>query len=238
MKRLILLQLFLLTSITLLAENQKLYLIAGHGSDIRIFSKIIFPENIDTVHLHYLKPKENETMNEYAFRLSRKIDTTQKFSIMGVSLGGMLACEMTTFLNPEKVIIISSAAGENELPMRYKWMRNFEFYRVFAGWFYKGMTKTAQLLFEPDRMKAGDEFDAMIKDKDPDFIKRGIHMVVNWEQNYSSSNNLYHIHGEKDHTLPIKNSNPDYIVKDGSHMMALTKADEISKIVAQIFCDK
>lgn len=224
--------------IALLAESKhKLYLIAGHGSDIRIFSKIIFPENVDTVHLHYIKPNKNETMHEYTVRLSGKIDKTQKFSIMGVSLGGMIACEMTSFLNPEKIIIISSASGRKELPIRYRWMKHLEFYRVFAGWFYKGMTKTAQLIFEPDRMKCGKEFNEMIKDKDPDFIKRGIHMVANWEGNYTNKNFIYHIHGENDHTLPIRNSQPDFIVKNGSHMMALTRAKDISSIIEQIFCE-
>jgi hypothetical protein len=93
----------LFLSIGLLANSKhKLYLIAGHGSDIRIFSKINFPENVDTVHLHFIDPIKNETMHDYAIRISKKIDTTQQFSIMGVSLGGMLATEMTSFHSSRK----------------------------------------------------------------------------------------------------------------------------------------
>jgi hypothetical protein len=154
----------LFLSIGLLANSKhKLYLIAGHGSDIRIFSKINFPENVDTVHLHFIDPIKNETMHDYAIRISKKIDTTQQFSIMGVSLGGMLATEMTSFINPENVIIISSAAGRSELPIRYRMMRNFEMYRIFSGEFYHFMAKTAQILFEPDRKKEGEIFDTMLK---------------------------------------------------------------------------
>jgi pimeloyl-ACP methyl ester carboxylesterase len=226
----------LFSSIGLLANSKhKLYLIAGHGSDIRIFSKINFPDNVDTVHLHFIVPIKNETMQDYAIRMSKKIDTTQKFSIMGVSLGGMLATEMTSFLNPENVIIISSAAGRSEMPVRYKMMRNFEMYRIFSGEFYHFMAKTAQLLFEPDRRKEGEIFDAMLKDKDPDFLKRGIHMIVNWEGEYESNGNIFHIHGSKDHTLPIRKTCSDMIVEKGSHMMTLTNPKPIEDLLGLIF---
>lgn len=226
----------LFLSIGFLANSKhKLFLIAGHGSDIRIFSKIIFPENVDTIHLHFLDPMKNESMHDYAIRMSSKIDTTQNFSIMGVSLGGMLATEMTSFLNPENIIIISSAAGRSELPVRYKMMRNFEMYRIFSGEFYHFMAKTAQLLFEPDRKKEGEIFDAMLKDKSPDFLKAGIHMIVNWEGEYESNGNILHIHGTKDHTLPIRKTCSDMIVKKGSHMMTLTNPKPIEDLLGLIF---
>lgn len=226
----------LFLSIGLLANSKhKLYLIAGHGSDIRIFSKINFPENVDTVHLHFIDPIKNETMHDYAIRISKKIDTTQQFSIMGVSLGGMLATEMTSFINPENVIIISSAAGRSELPIRYRMMRNFEMYRIFSGEFYHFMAKTAQILFEPDRKKEGEIFDTMLKEKDPDFLKRGIHMIVNWEGEYESNGNIFHIHGSKDHTLPIRKTCSDMIVKKGSHMMTLTNPKPIEDLLGLIF---
>lgn len=219
-----------------MAESKhKLYLIAGHGSDIRIFSKINFPENVDTVHLHHFRPIKNETMHEYAFRLSQKIDTTESFSIMGVSLGGMLAAEMTSFIHPENIILISSAAGRSELPVRYKMMRNFEMYRIFSAEFYHFMAKTSQLLFEPDRKKEGVIFDAMLKDKDPVFLKRGIHMIANWEGEYESNGNIIHIHGTKDHTLPIRKTCSDMIVEKGSHMMTLTNPKPIEDLLGLIF---
>lgn len=223
-------------SIGVWAESKhKLYLMAGHGSDIRIFSKINFPENVDTVHLHFIDPKRMESMKDYAIRMSQKIDTTQPFSIIGVSLGGMLASEMTSFLNPENVIIISSAAGRSELPVRYKMMRNFEIYRIFSGEFYHFMAKTAQLLFEPDRKKEGDIFDAMLKDKKPEFLKAGIHMIVNWEGEYESNGKIFHIHGAKDHTLPIRKTCSDMIVEKGSHMMTLTNPKPIEELLGLIF---
>jgi surfactin synthase thioesterase subunit len=59
-------------------------------------------------------------MYSYAKKLSHQIDTTQPFILIGVSLGGMLATEMTDFIQPEKTIIISSAKNKYELPHRYR----------------------------------------------------------------------------------------------------------------------
>ncbi|MBK7569000.1 MAG: hypothetical protein IPI31_14355 [Bacteroidetes bacterium] len=64
------------------------YLLPGQGSDSRVFKNIHFEENIDTINIHYPVPFENESMAEYAVRISEQIDTTQPFVLIGVSLGG------------------------------------------------------------------------------------------------------------------------------------------------------
>ena len=45
---------------------------------------------------------------------------------------------------------------------------------------------------------------------------------------------MHHIHGDKDHTIPIKNIEYDYLIEGGSHMMMITRAREINEIIAQI----
>lgn len=236
MKKIILFSFFtVFFGIVFSQEKHKLYLIPGHGSDIRVFSKINFPESVDTVHLHWMMPEKEETLEEYAFRFSQKIDTTGSYSIMGLSLGGMIACEMSNYLDPENIIIISSAAGRSELPLRYRMMKNFQIYRIFSPQFYKAMTKSAQVVYEPDRMKEAETFNAMIKDKNPVFIKRAIHMIVNWQGEYEQNGNIIHIHGTKDHTIPIRNVCSDLIVEKGSHMMVLTNPEPVHNLLLSLF---
>ena len=101
---------FILFSNNLFAQTVKktVYLIPGQGSDYRIYKYFKF-QDYDTVHIKYIIPDKNDNMESYARKLSEQIDTSKPFSITGVSLGGMLAVEMSEFLNPEEVIIISSA---------------------------------------------------------------------------------------------------------------------------------
>jgi hypothetical protein len=58
-------------------------------------------------------------------------------------------------------------------------------------------------------------------------------MIINWER-CEYSEQMYHIHGDTDHTIPVKNVHYDFLLEDGSHMMILTRAEEINKIISQI----
>lgn len=215
----------------LFAQKLRVYLIPGHGSDYRVYSKFEPGENLDTTHLSFLMPEKNETIGTYSRRMAKQIDTTERFAIVGLSLGGMVAVEMSTFLCPEAVIIISSADSEDEIPVKFRWMQTVPVYKILAGWFYKGMSSTAQKVFEPDRKNESVIFDSMLKDKDPEFIKRAIHLVVNFKSDSARNCPVIHIHGDKDNTIPIKNITADYVIKGGSHMMLLTQAGKISAII-------
>ena len=56
---------------------------------------------------------------------------------------------------------------------------------------------------------------------------------MNWEKEDCDSE-IIHIHGEADNTLPIKKVKPTHIVEKGSHMMALTRAKEVSGIINEV----
>tara|TARA_Y100000768_G_C23733642_1_gene566046 strand:- start:121 stop:357 length:237 start_codon:yes stop_codon:yes gene_type:complete len=73
----------------------------------------------------------------------------------------------------------------------------------------------------------------MLDAKDPAFLKRTIAMILEWDRE-EYPNEIVHIHGNKDSTIPIRNVNYNYLVEDGSHMMALTKGKEISEIISAI----
>jgi hypothetical protein len=76
----------------------------------------------------------------------------------------------------------------------------------------------------------------MLNDKDPDFLKRTAAMIIQWERN-ESREDIVHIHGDNDHTIPIRNVDYDYLIEDGSHMMVYTRADEISDLINKILIE-
>lgn len=219
----------LFTLLPLFTYSQKtVYLIPGQGADGRLFQNLSLKH--DTTILHYIIPEKGETMESYALRMSQQIDTTSPFSIVGVSLGGMIAVEMSKFLNPEEVVIIASAKTRSELPARYRFMKYVPFHKVFGGKFYIKGAKLAQPLFEPVEKEYAAVFQAMLSEKHPDFMKRAVNCIVKWE-NTEVPDNVYHIHGENDHTLPIKNLDPTVTIEDGTHMMTLVRAEELSVLI-------
>ncbi|MBK9016797.1 MAG: alpha/beta hydrolase [Saprospiraceae bacterium] len=208
------------------------YFFPGTGSDERIFSKILLPEGYSAHYIQYSVPEKKATMADYAALLAQQIDTTATFMLIGVSLGGMICTELTNQLSPSKTIIISSAKCRLELPWQYRIQRYVPINKLFGPRFLKAMSFVAQAVVEPDRNKQKAIFDAMLSDKDPLFLKRCVNMIFNWERETYPSG-IIHFHGTNDHTLPLRNINPSVIVPGGSHMMTLTRGEEINALILE-----
>ena len=210
-----------------------IYCIPGQGADERLFNNFDLGENYEIRFIHFEIPKRRERLPEYARRLSTQIDTSEKFILIGVSLGGMIATELTDFLHPEKTIIISSAKTRQELPHRYRFQRVVPIYAVIPKSVIKSGAKIMQPIVEPDRRKEKATFKKMLAAKDKRFMKRSVGMIINWQRK-TYDENIIHIHGNKDRTLPLRKVEYDYLVKGGSHMMTLTQGREVSALVRKI----
>lgn len=218
-------------------EKKTVYILSGQGSDERIYDDIDWDSTrLDVRYLPYLVPERGEHMNAFARRMADGIDTSGAFSLIGVSLGGMLCSEMNTFLDPEQVIIISSAKCRSELPLRYRIQRYIPLYALVPKTLIKIGAQIAQPLVEPDRKSHKETFKAMLKAKDKRFMKRSIRLIVNWQKE-RPEDGVIHIHGDNDHTLPIRKVNAQHVIADGSHMMTLTRGKEIGALLHTILLD-
>lgn len=222
--------LFLFLGKTIASEKTVIYLIPGQGSDSRIFSNFDVGDEFELKNIEYFTPSKGTSMRDFALELSKQIDTTRKFIIIGVSLGGMLATEMTDFLNPYKTIIISSAKCRSELPGRYKIQRWVPVYKLFTANAIKRGSFVMQPLVEPDRSVCDETFESMLEAKDPLFLKRTIEMIMKWDRKVYSRK-IVHIHGDNDNTIPARNVKFNYLVENGSHMMMLTRSAELNIII-------
>ena len=215
-------------------KKKNIYFIPGQGADERLFKNLKFDTTLfEIYHVKWEIPNKGEDLKSYALRLSSQIDSTKEFYLIGVSLGGMVATEINEILNPKKVILISSAKCRDELPWQYRFQKAIPIYKIIPKQLIKQSTFIAQPLFEPDRKKEKETCIAMLKDKDPVFLKRTIEMIINWDR-IDFDSNIVHIHGNNDHTLPIKNVNYNFLIEDGSHMMILTRTHEINEILLSL----
>jgi esterase/lipase len=215
-------------------ERKNLYFIPGQGSDKRIFDSLEIDSSFNIQFLEYGTPPKNISLKEFSKELASKIDTTTNFSLIGVSLGGMICVEISEILNPEYVIIISSAKNRNDLPFRYRFQSKVPLYEIFPGFVLFAGAKILQPIVEPDRNKNIDTFKNMLYAKNSKYIKRTIRMLMKWNRD-SNTTKIIHIHGDNDHTIPLKNiKEVDIIIKNGSHMMTLTRAKELSRIINEI----
>jgi len=212
---------------------ETIYLLPGQGADHRLFQDLNWEKQYRLVPIIYSTPERGVDMNEYAQKLAEQIDTTESFTLIGASLGGMLAVEMNQFLNPKKTIIISSAKCRKELPLRYRFQKFIPLFELIPRKLIKAGALFLQPIVESDCRNKRAVFKAMLRAKGPKFLKRTIRMIINWDH-VKTDKPIIHIHGSNDRTIPLKNLKVDYIIENGSHMISLTKPDDVSVLINHI----
>jgi len=217
----------------LAGQDTLVYLFPGQGSDYRLFKNLGLPEGYQPVHVSYPVPDKKEDLHSYALRFLPEINTSGPYVLLGVSLGGMICTELTDTLSPVKTILISSAKTREELPGRYTFNSKVPLNRIVPKGVVKASARLLQGIVEPDRKHDKETFKSMLKEKDPLYLKRTVEMITHWERT-TYPDRIVHIHGNNDHTIPVRNVKVDYLVEGGSHMMMITRADEINELVREI----
>lgn len=206
----------------------KIYALGGLGSDVRIFNFLDL--DYELIHLPWIPPQEKEPFNNYAKRLSECIDSTEEFSLLGVSFGGMMAVELNKFIKPYRTIIVSSSANKKELPgiLRNIFVRMTSFLMPKNG-FIPPPSRVAYWLFSLEETRHRLFLDDVLRTTDKKFTGWAVKAILSWE-NQAVPDNLIRIHGTNDRLLP-KNKNIEYHLVEGGHGIIMQKADTISQII-------
>lgn len=203
------------------------YCISGLGADERVFTALHLRYEI--VPIHWLKPLHQESLAQYCQRLMAQIDTSKEFVLIGVSFGGMIACELNKSITPKLTIIISSAAQTSELPLLYKVMGKIK----LAYWLPEFMLFPPLLvltyLFGVKTSAHKTLLKNISADTDPVFARWAIDKITHWKNTFIPER-LIRIHGNKDKVLPYYTPKT-HVIKGGQHFMIVDRADEISHII-------
>lgn len=211
----------------------KVYLLPGLGADKRMYTKQLdlFP---DAVVLEHLDVVTHETLAQYALRFLPLIDTRQPFALIGTSLGGMIAQELCRHIQPEKVILIATIKGRREMPFFIRSMKQLRLHKLLTGEnFLRFNSVMAKRLDSRGDSPAAELIVQMSKDAHPRFVEWAINAVVHWDVPEINYKNLVHIHGTNDKLFPHSKISNAMLVKGGSHVMNMTMADEVNRLIIQ-----
>jgi pimeloyl-ACP methyl ester carboxylesterase len=208
-------------------QEPVIYCIPGLGLDHRVFGKL----SISGAHLKfldYMEPKEDESISDYAERLSEQIKE-ERFSILGMSLGGILAIEISRIKKPEQLFLISTVKSETEVPSFFKYMDLLPTRNKTAS----KLAIDASVAFKPYYDKSDDAgnklFTSMIHAASHSLLAWGVREIANWQFNEELNCPFYHLHGTADLIFPIKSIDRAETVKGATHYMIYNNAEEISK---------
>lgn len=198
------------------------YLMPGLAASSSIFERIELPqENFELFLLDWFMPEKAETLQNYAKRMAEKVNDKNAV-LIGVSFGGILVQEMKQFLNPKKVIIISSVKSNVELPRRMKIAKTTKAYKILPT----GLLENVEVLskyafgdFMKQKLKLYERYLGM---RDKTYIDWAIEQVVCWER-VTIDPEIIHIHGDADEVFPSKYIKNFINIKGGTHMMIINR---------------
>ena len=203
----------------------KIYGISGLGADRRVFNYLSL--NYDFIPLDWIAPLKKESISEYSIRLSKCIDQTDEYIILGVSFGGLVATEISKVLSPSMTILISSAETKSELPILFRLLGRTGLLKILPTKIFNPPKKLAHYLFGTKRKKLLND---ILNDTDLKFTKWAVNQLVIWDNNQTLKRVLK-INGTDDKLIPPKRNRAMELINKGEHFMIVDRAKEISIII-------
>ena len=212
------------------------YFMPGMAASSTIFERIQLPAATFEMHLlEWFLPENQETLEAYAERMAKNVKHDNVI-LVGVSFGGILVQEMKSFLNPKKVIIISSVKSNTELPKRMKVAKATKAYKLIPTRLFENVEKLAKFAFGDYAKQRFKLYEKFLSVRDKYYLDWSIENIINWKRTEIDPE-IIHIHGDADEVFPIKHIKNCLVVKGGTHIMILTKYrwlnDNLPKIMLE-----
>ena len=213
------------------------YFMPGLAANASIFERILLPsDQFDSYFMEWEIPLDNETLSEYAQRISKKV-THKNPVLVGVSFGGILVQEMAQFLNPSKIIIISSVKSNLEFPTAFKLAKQTKAYKIIPTSLIENAYNLAKFTFGEKVIKRLKLYQMFLTVRDKKYLDWSIEKIILWDRKKADPN-VVHIHGDADEVFPIKYIQDCIVVKGGTHIMILTKYKWINVNLPKIIIEK
>ena len=195
----------------------------GMAASSSIFERIQLPTAVFELHLlEWLLPEKEETIEDYAQRVAKNIKH-KNVILVGVSFGGILVQEMKPFVNPKKVIIISSVKSNVEFPRRFIVAKTTKAYKLIPTQLFENLDTLARFTFGSSIIKQRIKlYQKFLSVRDKVYLDWAIEQILNWKRTEIDPD-VIHIHGDADEVFPPKYIKNYISVKGGTHIMILTK---------------
>ncbi len=204
-------------------DKVHVYFMPGMAANPSIFKHIALPtEQFEQHLLSWFVPAHGMSLSEYAKEMVKNV-VHKNAVLVGVSFGGLLVQEMARYLEPKKVIVVSSVKHESELPKRMLFAKYTKIHKLLPTGLVNNVELLAKYAFGETVTKRLELYEEYLSIRDKYYIDWSIDQIVNWKQTYCPEC-LVHIHGEKDAVFPIGNIKDCIRVKNGTHTMVIHRA--------------
>ena len=213
------------------------YFISGLGADRRVFKYIRVPEGFTIHYVEWAAPGKDETLADYALRLTEQIDITQPFILVGLSLGGIMAVEIAKKFAPVATILISSIPVSARMPRYFYLGRSLRLIDILPISFFK-RAALMKRVFSPETSDDKELVRQLIRDSDAGFMRWAMRAVLKWKNDYIPQP-LWQIHGGRDLIFPVRlakpnTASPSRLISGAGHLLVMTHAQEVNALLQEV----
>lgn len=210
----------------------RLVLIPGLGVDEGLFApqREAFPQ-IECP--SWIEHHHGESLRSYAHRLAATIEPGGPMVLGGQSFGGMLALEIARVLQPRAVILIASCRSAKSIPAPFWWLEAAS--RLMSDKMARRivLAQTSAIVW---RLGCSDEatrrfLEQRLSDASISFIRWAVHAIRRWTFDARLPMPVYHIHGQRDRLIPVKNVNADVEVAGAGHLLNMTHREQVNSFI-------
>lgn len=207
-----------------------IYLLPGVGCDARLFDRLSL-DGLNVVKLEWPEFRSDSTLASIAAALRERVDANEPHALVGVSMGGMVAQELALLTHPERVVLISSWTGPQEWPWLVRMNARLGLHRAIRGWTVR-LARPLKRLIDPRERSIDELLFAMARRQGAAHLRYGAAAIMRW-QGSTWTGPLVRIHGDKDIVTPLRFP-VHHLVKGGQHVMVLTRAEEVSRLLRHV----
>jgi len=185
-----------------------MYVLPGMGEDAGMYSQAW--HNIpDSKFIDWNGCEAEESLGSVAQRLCDKWSIQNGSIVVGTSLGGMVACEISKIVDLERLVLISSAKNKNEVSSLLSLIHP--------------LIDLAPIKFIQNVVgKYPSDLGRMFSQSNAKFIRAMCKAIFDWDGLDESGISPIRIHGRNDKVIPLP-GDTDLIV-DGGHLISITHA--------------
>ncbi|MBN2746294.1 MAG: hypothetical protein JXR34_06180 [Bacteroidales bacterium] len=204
-----------------------IYAISGLGANTMLFDQI--RTFLPMTPLEWLTPEKGESLQDYAKRMAKPINTQEPFCLLGVSFGGLVVAEMNKFISPEKNFLISTVHKHSDLRWIYRIIGKTQFDTLLPEAMYKiPFAILKNFIGAKDIATARKIHNQM----DAKHTKWAVGQLIRWQGNLRE-NNIIKVNGINDLLMPIRSDEITIRVEKGTHFMIVDQAETIAAIIRE-----
>ena len=212
------------------SKKHKIYCLSGLGVDERAFERIEL-KNAEMIHVAWIPPLKNETLEAYALRLFEKIQPCSSALVLGVSFGGMIAQEWAKLQQPEQLILISTARSREDLNPIMRIGGSLGLTRLLHPKMATLFPPLLYYYFGVRDQKDKQLLKAILRDTDTEFLRWASTALLRWTSSFQG--NAITIHGTQDKIIR-PNQSRHFEPIEGGHLCIVTHGSEISEFLNSI----